>query len=253
MKLIIANWKMNPQTMRAATRIFKSTEAVASKLKKIKTIICPPFVYLSNLQSSSQNKLVLGAQDIFWTDKKTSYTGEISAPMLKELGAKYVIIGHSERRTHLGETDEIINKKIKYALASGMKAIFCIGERERDKEGDYLNFIKKEILHGLSGVPKKLFKNLIIAYEPIWAIGKSSKNADTPENVFTMVIYIKRILVSIAGRDIADNIPILYGGSVDTKNTAGYLEKGKVDGLLIGHKSLIPKEFNEILKIADKC
>ena len=253
----MANWKMNPPNKKTAKKIFDSAQKNACGLKNIEVVVCPPFVYLGVLSLSAsggfraKSHSAFGAQDVFWDEKKTSYTGEISATMLKNLGVKYVIIGHSERREHLGEDNLIINKKVKYALSAGLKVVFCVGEKERDDDGQYLNFIKTEMLEGLFSVPAKLANNLIVAYEPIWAIGKSGKNADSPEKVFEISIYIKRILADIFGRPRGDQIPILYGGSVDIENTEGFLSEGRISGLLIGHKSLETESFKEILKIAN--
>jgi triosephosphate isomerase len=243
-KIIIANWKMNPQSLLEAKRIFNEIKKTAIKLSKVKTIICPPFPYISNLKS-------LGAQDLFY-EEKGAYTGEISAGILKDLGVKYVIIGHSERR-ELGETNEIVNKKIKTALKSGLKVIMCVGEKERDSEGEYLNFIKDQINEGLKGIPRKLLTNIIIAYEPVWAISShKSTKADNPESALRTAIFIRRMLLSIIGDQLARQVPILYGGSVDIKNAEQFLKEGGIQGLLVGSQSLIPKNFNEILKIADR-
>ncbi len=249
-KIIIANWKMNPQTLKEARELFNSISKYAKKIRNAKIVVCPPFVYISNLKSQISN-LKLGAQDVFW-ENEDSYTGEVSAKMLKNLGDEYVIIGHSERR-RLGETDEIINKKIKQTLKNKLKVIFCVGELERDEGGEYLQFVKDEIIKGLDKIPAKLFKNLIITYEPVWAISSSAKldkarfSADTPENAQEMAIYAKRVLVSIFGR-IARNIPVLYGGSVDAKNAASFLNKEGIDGLLVGRTSWNAKTFGELLK-----
>jgi len=241
-KIIIANWKMNPQSLQEAKRIAREI--------KTKAIICPPFVYLAEL-SAKFKKMSFGVQDLFW-EEKGAYTGEISAAMAKNIGARYAIIGHSERR-EIGETDEIINKKIKTALKSGLKVIFCIGEKERDSEGEYLNFIKEQIKEGLKGISRKLLTNLLIAYEPVWAIrSRKSSRADNPESVFRTAIFIRRTLLPIAGDRLARRIPILYGGSVDLKNAEQFLQEGGVQGLLVGSQSLIPKNFNEILRIADR-
>jgi len=250
-KLIIANWKMNPADKETAKKIFNFAEKNSRNLKNVEVVACPPFVYLGVLSSGAKGGSSLGAQDIFWDEKKTSYTGEVSATMLKKLGVKYVIIGHSERREHLGEDNLTVNKKVKYALLSGLKVVFCVGEKKRDDDGEYLNFIKTEIQEGLKSVPSKLVKNLVIAYEPIWAIGKSGKNADSPEKVFEISIYIKKVLVDIFGRQKGEKIPILYGGSVDAKNTECFLSLGRVAGLLVGHKSLEPEAFKGILEIAN--
>lgn len=251
-KIIIANWKMNPQSLKEAKRIFGEIKKTAVKLKKTETVICPPFIYSSELKSKNK-ELKMGAQDIFWDDKKNSYTGEISVWMLKNSGVKYVIVGHSERREHLKETNEMINKKVKTALKNGLRVVFCVGEKKRDSGSDYLGFVREEIEGGLKGVRRKLMKNLIVAYEPVWAIGKSGKNAANPEDVLKMAIYIRRILMPLAGKEWAKKIPILYGGSTDPGNAEGFLRDGGVQGLLVGHKSLIPKDFNEILKVAENC
>lgn len=252
-KLIVANWKMNPQTLKEARKLFNGISKYAKEIRNAKIVICPPFVYLGFF--SKKSKISLGSQDIFWEDPPAgggSYTGEVSAKILKNLGVEYVIIGHSERR-QIGETDEIINKKIKQALKNKIKVIFCVGELERDEGGEYLQFVKDEIIKGLDKIPAKLFKNLIITYEPVWAISSNEKsdkarfNADTPENAREMAIYAKRVLVSIFGR-IARNIPVLYGGSIDEKNAASFLNKEGIDGLLVGRTSWNAKTFGELLK-----
>lgn len=252
--IIVANWKMNPQTIKEAKRIFNGIKKTADKLNKVETVVCPPFVYLfplGNWISTWKSSFQVGAQDVFWQDKG-SYTGEISAKMLKDSGVKYAIIGHSERREIFEETNEIVNKKIKVALKEGLKVILCVGEKERDLKGKHLLFIKEEIKKGLKGIERKFLKNLIIAYEPIWAIGKSSKSADTPDDVSNMIFFIKKVLEEITEKEIAARVPILYGGSVNPENAESFLRCG-AQGLLVGHESLIPKDFNKILKIAEKC
>lgn len=252
-KLIIANWKMTPASAKEAASLFNATARTAKKTRNAKIAVCLPFVYLSSLARKSQ--ISLGAQDIFWEDSG-SYTGEISAKMLKNLGVEYVIIGHSERR-RLGETDKIINKKIKQALKNNLKVIFCVGEFERDEENNYFQFVKDEILKGLDKIPVKLFKNLIITYEPVWAIssanksGKARFNADTPENAQEMAIYVKRVLVSLFGKAVR-KISVLYGGSVDAKNAGAFLEKKGIDGLLVGRASWSAKTFSELLRNINK-
>lgn len=264
-KIIIANWKMNPLSLKEAKRIFNEIKRTASKMLKVETVVCPPFVYLSSLGSrTSKWKFCfqVGAQDVFYEDPVGggSFTGEISVKMLKNLGVKYVIVGHSERRDPPiggGETNEIINKKIKAVLGAGMKVIFCVGEKERDEEGEYLRFIKDEINEGLKGVQKKFFNppagGLIFAYEPIWAIS-SNKGAhvDNPESALRIAIFIRRTIMEITDGQIARSVPILYGGSICPQNAEAFLKDGGMQGLLVGHESLNPKHFNEILKIANQ-
>ena len=249
-KIIVANWKMNPQILQEAKRIFNEIDKVANRMLNVETIICPPFVYLSDF--SSKNSVVkLGAQDLFWEDKG-AYTGEISADMIKNLGVKYVLIGHSERRQdHPEETNEIINKKIIKALKNGLKIIFCIGERERDTKGCYFHFIKKEILEGLEGIDGKEADNIIIAYEPIWAIGAKAQRADRPDDTLKIVDFIREVLSSIFGKNLSRKTPVLYGGSVDADNAQDFLKNGGVQGLLVGRSSLDGKIFSKILKDAD--
>lgn len=251
--LIVANWKMNPNTAQEARELFKATQRAAKKLHNAKVVVCPPFVHLGLF--AKKNGVGLGAQDVFWEDGG-SYTGEISAKMLKDLNCEYLIVGHSERR-RLGETDEMINKKIRQALQNNIKIIFCVGETERDEDGNYLQFVKDEIVRGLDKIPAKFLKNLVIAYEPVWAIssatksGKARFNADTPENAQEMAIYVKRVLVSLFGK-IVRNTPVLYGGSVDEKNAAAFLEKEGINGLLVGRASWSAKTFGELLKNISK-
>ncbi len=240
-KIIIANWKMNPQTLEEAKGIFNSIKKTANKLNKVETIICPPFVYLYSLKAN-------GAQDIFY-EERGSFTGEISAEMVKDVGVKYVIIGHSEKR-RMGDTDDMINRKIKLALNAGLKIIFCIGEKTRDIESKYLGFIKNQIETGLKGVVKKYFSNIIFAYEPVWAIGAGSQ-ADSPESTLRTVMFIKRRLFGIFGEELTKKTPILYGGSVSVKNAKDFLENAGIQGLLVGRESLNAKNFSEILKMAN--
>lgn len=241
---------MNPSSLKEAEKFVYDFNNMVVKPKNTDIVVCPPFVYLDslskNLITNHQSlKPRLGAQDFFW-ENKGSYTGEISIPMLKNLGVKYVIVGHSERRKYLDATNKTINKKIKIALKSGLKVLFCIGEEKRDEDGKYLKFIKKEITEGLAGIVKKDLKNLIICYEPVWAIG--SRKADSPENFLQTSIYIRRVLFFKFGRKIAHDVPILYGGSVNSKNAKDFLEKGNAQGLLIGRASLKAKNFVETLK-----
>lgn len=248
---------MTPQTVREAENFLYEFQARAPRLNNMEVIICPPFVYLELLSEKSRRKVgtptrasgfKIGAQDVFWEDKG-SYTGEVSAVMLKNLGVKYVIVGHSERRENLFETDEVVNKKIKLALKKNLKVIFCVGEKERDADGAYLKFIKKELLEGLNKVARKDFKNLIICYEPVWAISsRKGAQVDTPKDFLEVSIYIRRALFFKFGRKAAHEIPILYGGSVDGENARSFLEEGGAQGLLVGRASQKAKTFVDLLK-----
>jgi triosephosphate isomerase len=244
-KIIIANWKMNPNSLEKAKKLLSDTKKVSSKLKNIETIVCPPYIYLSDLVKKG---IFVGAQNVF-SKNVGAHTGMISPYMLEDLGVEYVIIGHSERR--LWETNDVVNKKIIEAMRSGLKVILCIGENERDKDAKYFNFLKNQIIESLEGVSKNALKNICIAYEPIWAISSNKGSAITPENLHEMIIFIKRVLSDKYG--VSTKPPkILYGGSVNPKNTQGFFTETSIDGLLVGGASLDIKKFGEILKIADE-
>ena len=246
---IIANWKMNPQTLAEAKDIFQSIKKSALKLNQ-PVVICPPFLFIESLAKLRAPKITLGAQDLFW-EFEGAYTGEISGLQIPEAGAKYAIIGHSERR-RLGDSDEIINKKLNAALKSGLKPILCIGESKRDEAGNYLHFIRKQLELDLNGVSKSDLVNTIIAYEPIWAISKNAKREAMPEECREIVIFIKKVLADMFGRKPMEKVKIIYGGSVNEKNARDYLTVGRADGLLVGRESLKPEKFNEILKAIAK-
>ncbi|VAW12629.1 Triosephosphate isomerase [hydrothermal vent metagenome] len=241
---------MAPVAMKEAKATFGAIKKTASVLHNVQTVICPPFIYINELKKmTSGHRCVVGAQDSFWSEEPAN-TGEVSPGMLNNLGVQYVILGHSERRA-LGETDELVSRKVSACLKSSLSVVLCVGESERDEHGEYTKFIKNELAESLAGVKKKDLKNIIVAYEPIWAIGKNAKRVASPEDALEIFILVKKILVDLFGKEMAMKVPILYGGSVNPKNTRSFLEKGEVDGLLIGRASLDAKKFSEILKIAD--
>ncbi len=245
--LVVANWKMNPENAEKAKEIFRGTRIITKNLKNTKVVICPPFVYLSDLEKINDLKLTLGAQDMFW-EKNGSFTGEISSSMLK--GEGYVILGHSERRA-LGETDEMVARKTASAIKAGLLPILCIGEKERDIHGEYLHFLRKQIIESLGKLPKRFLEKLVIAYEPIWAIGKSEEGAMKPADIHETSIFIKKVLAEIYEKKAAVSVPILYGGAVSYKNAKDIIVQGEVQGLLVGHESLNVKRFGELLKNVD--
>lgn len=251
---MVANWKMNPGTAEKAREIFKGILKDTKDLRSTKVVVCPPFVYLSDLEkilelSSGQvnSKLILGAQDMFW-EKEGSFTGEIGSDMLKAEG--YVIIGHSERR-ELGETDEMVAKKVLASSKAKLIPILCVGEKIRDEHGEYLHFLRNQLINSLSNLPKKYLAKLIIAYEPVWAIGKNDTEAMKPTDIHVMTIFIKKVLTEIYKDKKVLEIPILYGGSVSHNNAKEIITLGEVQGLLVGRESLNPKKFGELLKVVD--
>jgi len=240
-KLIVANLKMNPQTFTEADRLARAASSAARKVKNVEVVFCPPFVWLECLAAEYGKKAIFGGQDAFW-EERGAYTGEISPVMLKNIGARYVIIGHSERRIHLGETDEMINKKIKAALGAGLKVILCVGETLKEHRAGRTKFVlARQLRKDLKSVSKLNIYNskLVIAYEPIWAIGTGL--AETPMSAGYMADFIRR--VSGARR-------VIYGGSVSAKNIKGFLSRREIDGALVGGASLDAGEFSKIIKIA---
>jgi len=239
-KLIVANWKLNPQTLSSAVRLARQTDRKG-------VVLCPPHTYLEVVSRAIHNA-TLGAQDAFW-EKKGSYTGGVSISQLKHLKVKYVILGHSSRREHLDETDEIINRKVRTVLDAGLKAVLCIGENlDVHKKGTVQtkNFVRNQLKRDLGKIPRARLKNLIVAYEPIWSISTSGSGLeDTPEEAEKIIKYIKELLRKthkIGG------VKVLYGGSVDKSDAREYMSQKSIDGVLVGRESLDSKEFQEIVK-----
>jgi triosephosphate isomerase len=238
--LIVANWKCNPTTLQEAKKLFNSVKEGIKKVKNVEVVICPPSIYLPVLATSiltkGARKFVLGSQNCHW-EMEGAFTGEISPLMLKNLGCQYVIIGHSERRK-LGETDEMINKKIKAAISAKLKPILCLGETEEErKQGKTFQVLKQQINEDLKNLTPNTYnlKPLVIAYEPVWAIG-TGKPCE-PREAKKVYLFLRKLTRS----------PILYGGSVNSKNASDYINVG-FDGLLVGGASLKAKEFIKLVK-----
>ena len=246
---IIGNWKMNPENKKDAKKIFGEIKK-ASQRRRSKIIICPPFVYLNAMYTGRLPKsLSIGAQNCFWKERG-SFTGEISPTQLVDMKVEYVILGHSERRT-LGEDDGLVSKKIKALLSNGLRPIVCVGESERDGDGRYLNFLESQLDTVFSDVVSAELDRVVIAYEPVWAIGKNEDDAITGHSLYEIVILIKRFLSRKYGKERGFSVPIIYGGSVSPSNAEGILGEGNADGLLIGRESLDPKSFSKIIELAD--
>ncbi|MDO8572856.1 MAG: triose-phosphate isomerase [bacterium] len=250
-KIIVGNWKMAPQTIEEAKKTFAGIKKIASTLRNVDTIVCPPFVFVHELgKRISGKRCLIGAQDVFWKEEG-AYTGEISPLMLRSLGARYVIVGHSERRA-LGETDEMVSKKVDASLRVGLMVIICVGELSRDQHGEYTKRIEEQLKQSLSRVQKKSLQSIIIAYEPVWAIGANAIRSASPEDVLEISILIRKVLTNMFDRESSHIVPILYGGSVDAKNCGSFMREGGADGLLVGRASLDGKQFGEILKVAEQ-
>jgi triosephosphate isomerase len=246
-KLVVGNWKMNPVTVEEAKKIAGDVKRNIKKIRKTQVVLCPPYVYLSPLSGTPSTTLFLGSQDAFY-EPIGSFTGEVSFSQLHQFKTSFVILGHSERRIR-GETDELINKKVRSVVGEGMTAILCIGEKNRDHNGEYLSYIKQQIILGLKDISKKTLDHVVIAYEPVWAIG--AKEAMNARDVHEMAIFIKKVLRDLFGT-LGDGIRILYGGAVNELNCSDIIKGDFVNGFLIGRESLKAKNFVEIIKIVDK-
>jgi len=243
--IIVANWKMHPVKLSQAREIlFEVIGGLKSTRDSDKEIVfCPPFLWFEDLAAQVKNKrgVALGAQNCHW-EQGGAYTGEISSAMLANAGAKYVILGHSERRQLMGETDEIVNLKIKAALKADLKPILCVGE----KDGEEMNIrVEEQLSKDLASLSVNQTKEIIIAYEPVWAIG--SGKPCPPDSALSATLFIRRILTKLYSRFLAEKIPVIYGGSVEAQNASGYIKTANMNGLLVGGASLEAKEFLKII------
>jgi len=248
--LIVANWKMNPDAPGRAALLAHKIERGIARVRNVEVVLAPSFPFLLPI-AAVVKKAKLGAQNVFWEDAG-AYTGEVSWHQLKHLKVGYVIVGHSERRAFLNETDEMINKKVRALLENGMTPILCVGERERIG-GDIPEIVGKQIQAALEGVKKNLLKKLVIAYEPIWAISTTPHaHPDSPQSAFRDMMYIRKVVADLSSRAIADAVRVIYGGSVHAKNVEGFLKEGGMQGALVGGASLDAAEFSEIVAIASR-
>ena len=243
-KYIIANWKMNPSSSEEALRLIKNTMTVQLP-KNIELIIAPPFIYLYLVKKNFKNEIKLAAQNVGWFERG-AFTGEISGLMLKNIGCDYVIIGHSERRHKIGETDEMINLKLKAAFKAGLNPILAVGEKERGD--DIIKVLNSQIKSDLDGIETSEISKLIIAYEPVWAIGTGL--SDTPDHALSSALLIRKIIGNLYTPDFAIDLPVLYGGSVTAENAADFIGQTGINGALVGGASLNIEEFLKIIKTA---
>ncbi|MFA4846164.1 MAG: triose-phosphate isomerase [Patescibacteria group bacterium] len=249
MKIIIANWKMNVG-VRESVALARGTLLTLRGRKLIpELVICPPFVALSEVRKVvARSAVALGAQNVSWAESG-SYTGEISARMLQELGVTHAIIGHSERRSLLHETDEMVNKKVLHALASQLTPIVCVGETRQERQaGKTHEVVGQQLKAALLDVRLRVTDRLLIAYEPLSAIG-SGEAASVPEIVETHT-FIRSLLREFFGERVASAMQILYGGSVDGENAYGFLREQQVDGVLVGGGSVKINQFKDIVHAA---
>lgn len=243
--IVAGNWKMNTTLQEGVKLAEEVNAAVNAADAKCDVIICVPFTHLAPINGVISGKLGLGAENCA-DHKSGAYTGEVSAPMVASTGAKYVILGHSERRQYYGENAEILRAKVALALENGLTPIFCIGEVLSEREaGKHFDVVKSQIEDGLFNLPAEDFSKLILAYEPVWAIGTGkTATADQAEEIHA---FIRSVIAGKYGQEVADNTSILYGGSCKPTNAAELFAKPDVDGGLIGGASLKCADFMGIV------
>ncbi len=247
---IAGNWKMN-KTAAEAKALIAEINALVGAETAVDVAVCPTFTALDAAsQALKGSNVKLGAQNMYF-EKSGAFTGEISADMLKEFGTEYVILGHSERREYFKECDCLINKKVKAVLANGMKPILCVGETLEQREGGKtIDVVSEQTVGGLKDVSKEDAEKVVVAYEPVWAIG-TGKTA-TPEMAQEVHAEIRKVLAKLFGADTAEKIQILYGGSMKPENADALLKEKDIDGGLIGGAALKADSFAALVKSAKK-
>ena len=248
--IVAGNWKMN-KTPKEALELIETLKPLVAGNDKTEVVFCPPFVsLLLAVEATKGTNIKIGAQNMYY-EESGAYTGEVSADMLKDLGVKYVIIGHSERRQYFGETDFTVNRKVLAALEAGLHPIICVGETLEQRElGITMELIALQVKSALAGVPAEKLRKCVIAYEPVWAIG-TGKTA-TAEQAAEVCTFIRTTVRHLYGARIARSITIQYGGSMKPSNAAELLGQSDIDGGLIGGASLKPAEFVEIINAANQ-
>lgn len=246
-KLIVGNWKMHHNTHQASLLLHRLADKVKTH-RDVEVVLCPNFLVLQSLSlQTNYRQFKLGAQNCNWRDEG-AYTGEVSATMLHGL-TQYVIIGHSERRHVFGETDAEVRKKVQAVIRNKMKPILCIGETATERaDGETHYTLHGQLVSGLANVTSDEFESIVIAYEPVWAIGTG--NSAHPEDVADIVALIRKQIAALYGKRAAESTTILYGGSVTADSAGAYLAAKGIDGLLVGGASLQADEFAAITEIA---
>lgn len=247
--LIVANWKMNPATEKEATKLFDATKKAAGSAKGVSVVVAPPSIFLHAIAGrTAGSKISLAAQHIYY-EKAGSFTGEISIPQIKDAKATYALVGHAERRS-FGETNEEVGKKVAALLEAKVTPILCVGEKTRTPAGEHFVFVREQLRAGLHAVSPAQIGKIIIAYEPVWAIGAA--HPMQPRDMHEMSIFIRKAIVEKYG-DLGMNIEILYGGAVDAASAPMMLREGDVKGLLVGRASVDAKLFTELLSAAARA
>jgi len=249
-KIIAGNWKMN-KTGTEAAAFARELKVKTLNINKTEVVVCPPYIAIvSVFEILKESRVKIGAQNIHW-EPSGAFTGEVSAEMIEQAGCQYVIIGHSERRQYFGETDQSVNKKIKQTLTTSLCPIVCVGETLQQREsGKTKDVIKMQIMAGLAGLSIDQMKRLVLAYEPVWAIGTGV--TATPAQAEEVHVFIRELLAELFSSPIADSAPILYGGSAKPDNVKELLSQDNIDGGLIGGASLKVDSFVEMIRAAEQ-
>lgn len=244
--LISGNWKMN-KTVAEAVELVSQLKRRLLDVQNREILVCPPFVSIVIVKEIVKNSNIkLGAQNMYF-EKSGAFTGEVSPVMLKDIGCEYVIIGHSERRQYFGETDESVNKKMRVAFENGLTPIVCIGETLQQREkNETFSVIEKQVKTGLTGLTVEQSNKLVIAYEPVWAIG-TGKTA-TPQQAEEVHAYIRKLYAEIYGNNSAESVRILYGGSIKPDNFSEIMKQSNIDGGLVGGASLKADDFIKLVR-----
>ena len=241
MLVLVGNWKMAPEKASDVQKLAKGALSIAKQEKKrLSVIVCPPVAHIPAAVKVSK-ALKVGAQTVAGSNE-VAQTGLVSAGQLRAIGAAYCIVGHSEARAR-GEGNDVVAQQILRLLEKKITPIICVGEKSRDHQGWYLSEVKDQLESFLSVVPKVAIKQMIIAYEPVWAIGKDATREATPAECEEMVIYIRKIITDVFDSKTGDSVRVLYGGSVHEKNARSFIKEGKAQGLLVGRVSLDTKRF----------
>lgn len=252
--IVVANWKMNPVSFREAKKLFDATRHAAESAKNVTLIVAPPAIFLRDLRARYKGKRIAFAIQSASAEGGGAYTGDISLLQTKDAGAQYVLAGHSEQRAK-GEPNETAGKVVVGALVSGLTPILCVGERERSQNGEHFNFVKEELRAAFADVEPSKVTKVLVAYEPIWAIG--GEKSMSPRDMHEMAIFIRKTIVGMSsgggsasggkGYEAGMNVKILYGGATTESNALPMLQESGVQGLLVGHVSIDAYRFSALM------